>query len=124
MQNNPNSTSRGINMESNTSGQGKGAAIPEGVKGWSWGAFLLNWIWAIGNKTWIGLLALIPYVNLVMVFVLGFKGRQWAWENKQWDSVEHFNTVQRKWAFWGTMLLIIPTLGIIAAIIIPLLAQP
>jgi len=39
----------------NTSGQGKDAIIPEGVKGWSSGAFFLGWIWAIGNKTWMGL---------------------------------------------------------------------
>ena len=45
----------------NTSGKGKGHPIPDGVKGWSWGAFLLNWIWAIGNSTWIGLLCLIPF---------------------------------------------------------------
>ncbi len=25
--------------------------IPDGIKGWSWGAFLLSWIWAIGNRT-------------------------------------------------------------------------
>lgn len=28
----------------NTSGGGSAVALPEGVKGWSWGAFLLNWI--------------------------------------------------------------------------------
>lgn len=81
--------------------------IPPGIKGWSWGAFLWNWIWAIFNNTWIGLLALIPGVNLVMIFVLGAKGREWAWKNKKWDSVEHFNRVQRKWSLWGIWLVII-----------------
>lgn len=85
----------------NTSGHGKLAILPDGVKGWSWGAFLLNWIWAIGNKTWIGLLALIPYAGLIMAIILGFKGREWAWKNKHWDSVEHFNRVQTKWSNWG-----------------------
>ena len=80
--------------------------IPPGIKGWSWGAFLWNWIWAIFNNTWIGLLALIPGVNLVMIFVLGAKGREWAWKNKKWDSVEHFNRVQRKWSLWGIWLVI------------------
>ena len=81
--------------------------IPPGIKGWSWGAFLWNWIWAIFNNTWIGLLALIPGVNLVMIFVLGAKGREWAWKNKKWDSVEHFNRVQRKWSLWGIWLVVI-----------------
>lgn len=103
----------------NTSGMGKGAALPDGIKGWSWGAFLFNWIWAIGNKTWIGLLCLIPYVNLVMMFFLGFKGREWAWQNKRWDSVEHFNRVQKRWSFWGVILGLIAPIGIVAAIAIP-----
>ena len=107
----------------NTSGQGKDVVIPEGVKGWSWGAFLLSWIWAIGNKTWIGLLALVPYIGLIMAIVLGVKGREWAWQNKKWDSVEHFQAVQKRWTFWGCMLLIIPLIGILAAIIIPNFAQ-
>lgn len=76
-------------------------AIPDGVKGWSWGAFFLNGIWAIGNRTWIGLLAFIPYIGWIMAFWLGFKGREMAWKNKKWDSLEHFNRVQRRWSQWG-----------------------
>lgn len=89
--------------------------IPPGIKGWSWGAFLWNWIWAIFNNTWIGLLALIPGVNLVMIFVLGAKGREWAWKNKKWDSVEHFNRVQRKWTLWGVWLMLA---GLVLAILV------
>jgi hypothetical protein len=104
----------------NNSGQGKGIIPPEGVRGWSWGAFLLNWIWAIGNRTWVGLFALVPYVGFVVAIVLGIKGREWAWQNKEWESVEHFLAVQKKWAFWGVVLLVVPAiLGILAAIIIP-----
>lgn len=98
----------------------KDSAIPDGIKGWSWGAFLLNWIWAIGNKTWIGLFAIIPYVGLIMAIVLGFKGREWAWKNKQWESVEHFNSVQKKWSVWGVAIVIgVFVIGILAAIAIP-----
>ena len=32
-------------IEENTSGHGKMAAVPPEVRGWSWGAFLLTWIW-------------------------------------------------------------------------------
>lgn len=106
--------------QENNSGQGKGIVPPEGVKGWSWGAFLLNWIWAIGNKTWIGLLAIVPYVGLIMAIILGFKGREWAWQNKEWQSVEHFQSVQKRWAVWGVVILVVPaTIGILAAIMIP-----
>ena len=88
----------------NTSGMGSNATLPEGVKGWSWGAFFLNWIWGFFNKTWISLLCLVPYVGIIMAFVLGAKGREWAWRNKRWDSIEHFNRVQKKWSAWGVGL--------------------
>jgi hypothetical protein len=104
----------------NNSGGGKGIEVPEGVKGWSWGAFLLNWIWAIGNKTWIGLLAFLPYVGLIVAIILGVKGREWAWKNKRWDSLEHFDRVQKRWSFWGVVLVIgVGLIGILAAIAIP-----
>ncbi len=103
----------------NTSGLGKDSEIPEGIKGWSWGAFMFNWIWAIGNKSWIGLLALVPYVGFIMAIILGFKGREWAWKNKKWESVEQFQRVQRKWSLWSLLFVGIAILGIVAAIAIP-----
>lgn len=104
----------------NTSGQGKAAILPEDAKGLAWGAFLLTWVWGIFNRTWLALLTLIPIVGLVVWVMLLIKGREWAWKNKRWDSVEHFNRVQRKWAKAGVILLCIPIIGIIAAIIIPM----
>lgn len=103
----------------NTSGMGKAAVIPEEVKGWSWGAFMFNWLWAVFNGTWIGLLALIPYVGFIMSIALGVKGREWAWRNKRWDSIEHFQRVQRRWSLWSLLFVGIALLGIIAAIAIP-----
>jgi cytochrome oxidase complex assembly protein 1 len=88
----------------NTSGQGKSAVVPAEIDRWNWGAFLLNWIWGIGNDTYIALLMFVPGVNLVMLFVLGFKGNTWAWRNKRWIDIEHFKRVQRKWAIWGAIV--------------------
>ena len=89
-------------VETNTSGMGDKSIVPEGIKGWSWGAFFWNWIWAIGNNTWIGLLALIPLplMGFIMGIVLGINGREWAWKNKKWESVEAFNKTQQKWVRW------------------------
>src|ERR1700761_8586687 len=78
--------------------------IPAEIDRWNWGAFLLNWIWGIGNNTFIALLMLIPVVGLVMPFVLGAKGSVWAWRNGQWRSIEHFKRVQRLWAIWGAVI--------------------
>ena len=125
-------------------GGAENTVVPDGVKGWSWGAFLLNWIWAIFNRTWIGLLALlIPFVGgfllailgfeqhriwplllgvvaFAFTILLGFKGREWAWRNKKWDSVEHFNRVQRRWSFWGVLIVVATFLvGVLAAIVVP-----
>lgn len=107
----------------NTSGQGKAAVVPEEVKGLAWGAFFWSFIWGIFNRTWIALLALVPLVGFVMPFVLLFKGREWAWRNKRWDSVEHFNKVQRRWAMVFLMILLSTfLLGIILAVVLPMIA--
>ncbi|HUV04119.1 MAG TPA: ribonuclease G [Armatimonadota bacterium] len=107
----------------NTSGQGAQAAVPDEIKRWNWGAFLMNWIWAIAHNVWIGLLALIPYVGLVMAIVLGVKGSEWAWQNRRFESVEQFKTVQRTWAYWGVGLLIVAVIAVLAAIIFPVIVR-
>ncbi len=87
----------------NTSGQGEAAVVPPEIQGWNWGAFLLTWIWGIGNNVMIALLALIiPFWGIY----LGLKGNELAWRNKQWESVEHFKQVQRRWALWGLGILV------------------
>src|SRR5271167_3034884 len=78
--------------------------IPPELDRWNWGAFLLNWIWGIGNNTYIALLTFVPFVGFLMPFVLGAKGSRWAWRNGRWDSVEHFKRVQRSWAIWGAVI--------------------
>jgi hypothetical protein len=75
--------------------------IPPEVEGWSWGAFIFGWIWAVCNKTWIGLLALVPGLGFIMHIILGFKGREWAWQNDNWDNLEHFQRIQRRWSQWA-----------------------
>jgi len=95
--------------------------VPAEIKGWNWGAFFLTWIWGIFNKVWIALLALvigfIPVINiigvLVMMIVLGLKGNEWAWKNRQFESVEQFKKVQKAWAMWGVILFV---LGVILSI--------
>jgi hypothetical protein len=75
--------------------------LPPELDRWNWGAFLLNWIWGIGNNTYLALLSLVPVFGLAMFFVLGARGNRWAWQNGRWTSIEHFKRVQRGWATWG-----------------------
>jgi hypothetical protein len=92
-------------------------AVPPEIDRWNWGAFLLNWIWGVGNNTFIALLTLIPFFGiLIMPFVLGAKGSGWAWRNGRWDSVEHFKRVQRLWAIWGIVIWI-ATIGLFGGLI-------
>jgi hypothetical protein len=107
----------------NTSGQGKASVVPPEIKKWNWGAFLLSWIWGIGNNTYIALLTLIPYVGFVMIFVLGAKGSEWAWQNKQWESIEQFQRVQKKWIWWGLGIIVgVIIVGMVIAILLSLMA--
>jgi zinc-ribbon domain len=101
----------------NNSGQGKLAALPPQLYGWNWGAFFLSWIWGIGNSTMIAFLTWIPLVNFVMIFILGAKGNEWAWQNKRWKSIEHFKKVQKLWAVWGFILFVLGLLFMLLVII-------
>jgi hypothetical protein len=101
----------------NNSGQGKLSVLPVELSGWNWGAFFLSWIWGIGNNTWIAFLTFIPIINLIMIFVLGAKGNEWAWQNKKWNGFEHFKKVQKLWGIWGLILFLISFLFIFFIII-------
>jgi hypothetical protein len=107
----------------NTSGQGKDSEVPLEIQTWNWGAFFLSVIWGVFNRTYIALLTIIPFVGVPMVFVLGFKGNEWAWKNKRWKSIEQFQRVQKLWAKWGIILFIVGSIaGILTAkILLPVL---
>jgi hypothetical protein len=93
-----------VTLARNSSGMGRASDIPPEIRGWNWGAFLLNLFWGIGNNTWIALLMLVPFLNWVMPFFLGALGNTWAWQNRRWDSVAHFRRVQRRWAIAGLIV--------------------
>lgn len=100
---------------SNTSGQGAGSVIPSELRGrWNWGGFLLTPFWGIGNRVWIALLAFAGFIPVVggiiglgMGIYMGVKGTELAWQNKTWNSVEHFEAVQRKWTIAGVVVMVL-----------------
>ncbi len=81
--------------------------VPAEVRGWNWGAFFLTWIWGIGNKVWISLLCLLPLVNIVMIFVLGIKGNEWAWKSGNYANVAEFHKVQKIWGIVGVSVFLL-----------------
>lgn len=77
---------------------------------WNWGAFLLTWIWGVGNRVWISLLALIPGVNIFMAFYLGLKGNGLAWERSRYLNLSEFKKAQKLWLRWGIGIFLVITL--------------
>jgi hypothetical protein len=75
-------------------------------------------MWGIGNSVWWSFLVFIPYLGwLVMPWVLAFKGNDWAWQSRRWESVEHFKSVQHTWAVWGWVVSIALTVFIMLMMI-------
>ena len=83
------------------------APLPAGIRGWCWGGFLLNCVWAIRFRVWWGLLALVPLLGLPVSIWLGIKGRELAWRRRPWTSVQAFNEAQRKWSIGGLVLWVV-----------------
>jgi len=110
-----------VQNHENTSGQGSSSIIPVEIRRWNWGAFLFSLLWSLCNRVWIGLLVLVPYIGFIMVFILGAKGSEWAWRNKKWKSIGHFQMVQRAWAKWGLVYLVV--IPILLAMLLPALAR-
>jgi hypothetical protein len=80
--------------------------FPQELAYWNWGALFFNWIWSIANSVWIGLLAFISPIGLIMSIVLGIKGNEWAWKNRRFESIDQFKQVQRAWTRIGVIIYI------------------
>lgn len=123
-------TNQGSSLENN-SGQGANSKVLDIVsKKFNWGAFLLTWIWGLGNRSFITLivfpisfLSCIPFVGWIIPFAcniwFGIKGNEWAWQNKRWESIEQFHSVQKKWATTVLILTCFCIMGICLALILP-----
>ncbi len=90
--------------------------------GWNWGAFILATFWAPRNN--VPLRHLFRHYPFTQYY-LGKHGSRLAWENGNWDSAEHFISVQRKWAKWGVALAgfwVLSMLAVVASALIAFLS--
>lgn len=85
--------------------------IKKELKKWSWGAFLLTFIWGVGNGVYVSLLAIIPGVNIIMAVILGIKGNEWAWRKNKCLTITEFKKQQKLWAKWGVVSIVIITIA-------------
>jgi TIR domain-containing protein len=103
-----------------TATAGAGAAVEADdleaeLKKWNWGAFLLTFIWGIGNGVMRSFLVFVPFYGFYEWFLLGTNGNRWAWEKRKWESVERFRQSQRSWAKWGIIVSTIVVLLVLAS---------
>lgn len=71
--------------------------------GWNWGAFMFGWIWGVGNRCYLPLLSLVPFVGFVWLFVCGACGSKWAWQSGYFKTPEEFNKTQSTWSRAGVI---------------------
>lgn len=120
-------TSSGGNAQgqqtANTSGA-RDAQLPDSLRGFNWGAFLITPIWSIFNGVWIGLIwwvgllafvlalpdalrLMIMFGQMALAFYLGFNGNELAWRGKRWASAEHFVEIQKYWRIGSIVLTVL-----------------
>lgn len=87
------------------------------VSGWSWGAFMFNWVWGIGNKCYLPLLVFVPILNWIWIFICGAKGHDWARESGLYQTVEEYNAAMNSWNRAGKVMFFV-MLGFLAIYVI------
>ncbi len=97
--------------------------LPIEIKHFNWGAFLMNWIWGIMHKKYITLLyfpaCLIPVIGPILISIwFGFAGNKWAWESKNWESIEQFNEVQANWVKLWIILAVLSLIILIKVFVV------
>jgi hypothetical protein len=103
----------------------KPTPLPPELSRWNWGAFLLSWIWGLGNRSFATLAIFVPALALIatpvlapdvptwraataaaclaLLAVFGWRGNAWAWRHRHWDDAAQFLAAQRRWAKWGVI---------------------
>jgi hypothetical protein len=97
--------------------------LPPELRRWNWGAFLLSWIWGLGNRSFVTLAIFVPALaliatpllapdapawrtaaiaaNLALLAFFGWRGNAWSWRHREWDDAAQFQAAQKRWAHWG-----------------------
>lgn len=120
------SRDRMVVVKGSGAGYGDSSIMPDEARGLCWGGFFMPWIWGTFNGVKISFLAL-PAFRLVRRFIPGWilislsvlmslfmlvRGRELAWQNRDWDSAEHFNRVQRYWTMAGVAMATVLTVAV------------
>jgi len=129
-----------VDVSKSMSQQASGAE-PLNLSKWSWGAFVLSWIWGFFNGCWwmflikistFLLVMLLWWVPFAVIFIslldfgisvlFGVKGTEWAWNNRSWSSISNFKQTQDIWNKVGLSLFIFGIVIMVIVIILSLAA--
>lgn len=80
--------------------------LPSDLDRFNWGAFFLGWIWAISMKNPLAFV-LSFFLGVIGNYIIGVDGNRWAWQTRDFESVEEFIKVQEKWTKAGLSVFII-----------------
>ena len=108
------------------------AFVPDAVRGLSWAGFFAPLLWGSFNGMRLSFLPVVGirvFRHFVpawswMVFYLAFggfyllRGRELAWENKQWRNAEHFNKVQRNWTIGSFLFFLLAMYGLVHLVLV------
>lgn len=72
--------------------------------------------WGIGNRAYLTLLMLIPFFNMIWVFICGAKGNEWAFDTSDYEDVDEFMASQESWNRIGFVLFIVSMVGFVLLI--------
>lgn len=82
---------------------------------WNWGAMFLSPLWSLWYGVWQGLFIIVPFVNFILPFYLGFKGTRLAWEKKKNKiNIDDFLKSQKRWQFAGIITFCVSVLMVVA----------
>jgi hypothetical protein len=85
------------------------------LKRWNWAAFLLAPLWTFSHKlNTIGLLSLLPGINIPVMLYLGINGNKIGYDKSNLETVSEFLFVQKQWTIGLLKILLV----LFAAIII------
>lgn len=85
----------------------------------NWGAFWGTWIWGINNKvsqTYWAIPAFFMGAFPFAAIIFGIKGNEWAYKNRDWDSMEEFHDSQSNQAMIWTIAA--PAVWVVMSIVI------
>ena len=63
----------------------------------------------------------VPFVNIGVMFYLGYNGNRLAFEKSRIESIDDFMVIQKDWGLWGIRLFWLGFFGGLIALIVDII---